>query len=175
MAAQTYNIVGFPIEWMCVGLFGRGPEYISFQAQLNYLGKDNGNLVNYANMVVSSAFGTTPDAQLASTALSNMLGSSPLNSRELNNLVTNLLADNPQNRGVVICQLGYLLSGMATELHDEVSQNAASAWNARIQYAWEHSIDPNFHYPIAQSLDGGFDKQVVLAGHATPEYAFALT
>ncbi len=118
-------------------VFNAPPPDLIYGAVVNVLNSANGpTLVGYINQFVEGASSKLSDSQLATLVMNNLLGKDPVNSTALHDALTELLAANHANRGLVISQAANLLAGLE---HDATFGAAAQAWNARMHSALDHA------------------------------------
>lgn len=138
MAAQIFGSAATVLD-LNIALFGLVPSNAVFNNQLGVVGANNANLVAYANQITNANFAGATNASLATTVLTNLLGTDPSNTADLNAAVTALLAANPANRGVVVYQLATILS---QKEGDVTFGAAASKFNTAVLNGYNYSNDP---------------------------------
>ncbi len=138
MAAQIFGSAATVLQ-MNIALLGLVPSNNVFNNQLAVVGTNNANLATFANQITNANFAGVSDATLATTVLTNLLGSDPANNATLNSAVTALLAANPANRGVVVYQLTSILTQKES---DATFGAAAKAFNQEVTNGNVYSSDP---------------------------------
>jgi hypothetical protein len=144
MAASIFGSAATVVE-MNLALFGTSPSNSVFNNQLTVVGSNNLNLVSYVNQITNANFTGTSDAALATTILANLLGNDPANSAGLNSALTQLLAANPANRGVVVYQVATILTQKEA---DGTYGNAAKAFNNEVTNGYNGSNNPATSVPF---------------------------
>ena len=131
MTTVTTSTVSNTFVGLYTAVFGAAPPAPLFTLVTNALGSANGGmLVGYINQFVESSYSKLSDGALATLVMNNLLGKDPVNSAALHDALTELLAANHANRGVVISQATNMLAGLE---HDPTFGAAAHAWNERMQ------------------------------------------